>query len=45
MKLHLGSGKRYLNGYVHVDLADFDHMLIQSNYHPHLNYHNPAVIL
>ncbi len=26
MKLHLGSGKRYLHGYVHVDLAEFDHI-------------------
>jgi len=26
MKLHLGCGKRYLKGYVHVDLADFPHI-------------------
>ena len=26
MKLHLGCGKRYLQGFVHVDLADFPHI-------------------
>ena len=26
MKLHLGCGERYLNGYVHVDIAEFDHI-------------------
>ena len=26
IKLHLGSGKRQLPGYVHVDLADFSHI-------------------
>ena len=26
MKLHLGCGKRYLKGFVHVDLADFEHI-------------------
>ena len=26
MNLHLGSGKRHLPGYVHVDLADFPHI-------------------
>ena len=26
MKLHLGCGKRYLDGFVHVDLAEFDHV-------------------
>ena len=26
IKLHLGCGKRYLNGYVHIDLADFSHI-------------------
>jgi len=25
-KLHLGCGKRYLPGYVHVDLSDYDHI-------------------
>ena len=26
MKIHLGCGKRYLPGYVHVDLADYPHI-------------------
>ena len=26
MKLHLGCGERNLNGYVHVDIAEFDHI-------------------
>ncbi len=26
MKLHLGCGKRYLSGYVHIDLADYPHI-------------------
>ena len=26
MKLHLGSGKRYLEGYIHVDLSDHEHI-------------------
>lgn len=25
-KLHLGCGKRYLDGYIHVDLANYDHI-------------------
>lgn len=26
MKLHLGCGKRFLEGYVHIDIADFEHI-------------------
>ena len=26
MKLHLGCGERYLEGYIHIDLGDFDHI-------------------
>lgn len=26
MKLHLGCGKRYLKGYTHIDIAEFDHI-------------------
>ena len=26
MKLHLGCGKKYLKGYVHIDLADYPHI-------------------
>ena len=32
MKLHLGSGKRYLPGFTHIDIADF----------PHINYISPV---
>ena len=31
MKLHLGCGTRYLEGYVHIDLADYDHIDIKSS--------------
>lgn len=30
MKLHLGCGKRYIPGFVHIDLDDF----------PHIDYHH-----
>lgn len=26
IKLHLGCGKRYLPGYIHIDLADYPHI-------------------
>jgi predicted SAM-dependent methyltransferase len=26
MKLHLGCGKKYIDGFIHVDLLDFDHI-------------------
>jgi len=26
MKLHLGSGKKYIPGFIHIDLADFPHI-------------------
>jgi len=26
MKLHLGCGKRYLPGFIHIDLAEYDHI-------------------
>jgi|TARA_B100001939_G_C16688648_1_gene507607 predicted SAM-dependent methyltransferase len=26
VKLHLGCGKRYLEGYIHVDIAEFEHI-------------------
>ena len=31
MKLHLGSGSRYLKGYLHVDIANYEHIDIQSS--------------
>jgi predicted SAM-dependent methyltransferase len=31
LKLHLGSGNRYLNGYVHVDLSDYEHIDIKTS--------------
>jgi predicted SAM-dependent methyltransferase len=31
MKLHLGCGKRYLEGFVHIDIADFDHIDYKSS--------------
>ena len=31
MKLHLGSGSRYLEGYLHVDIADYEHIDIKSS--------------
>ena len=34
MKLHLGCGKRYFPGWVHVDIADFDHIDYKSEIYP-----------
>ena len=31
MKLHLGSGSRYLEGYLHIDIADYEHIDIKSS--------------
>ena len=31
MKLHLGSGSRYLEGYVHIDIADYEHIDIRTS--------------
>ena len=31
MKLHLGCGKRFIPGFVHIDLAKFDHIDHQAN--------------
>ena len=31
MKLHLGCGKRYLEGFVHIDIADFEHIDFKSS--------------
>ena len=31
MKLHLGSGSRYLEGYLHIDIADYEHIEINSS--------------
>ena len=31
LKLHLGSGKRYLNGYIHIDISDYDHIDIKTS--------------
>ena len=31
MKLHLGSGSRYLEGYVHIDIADYEHIDIKTS--------------
>lgn len=31
MKLHLGCGKRYLKGFIHIDIADFQHIDFQSS--------------
>lgn len=34
MKLHLGCGKRYFPGWVHVDIADFDHIDYNAKIYP-----------
>ena len=31
MKLHLGCGKRFFKGYVHVDIQDYDHVDYKTN--------------
>ena len=31
MKLHLGSGSRYLEGFLHIDIADYEHIDINSS--------------
>jgi len=31
VKLHLGSGSRYLKGYLHIDIADYEHIDIKSS--------------
>ena len=33
MKLHLGCGERYLDGYTHIDIAEFDHIDYKSSVH------------
>lgn len=31
LKLHLGCGKRYLRGWTHIDIADFDHIDVRTS--------------
>ena len=31
MKLHLGCGKKHINGFIHVDLLDYDHIDYQTS--------------
>ena len=31
MKLHIGSGSRYLEGYIHIDIAEYDHIDIKTS--------------
>ena len=31
MKLHLGCGKRYLEGFIHIDIEDFEHIDYKSS--------------
>lgn len=31
MKLHLGSGSRYLQGYTHIDISEFEHIDIKTS--------------
>ena len=31
MKLHIGSGSRYLEGYIHIDIAEYDHIDITTS--------------
>ena len=33
MKLHLGSGSRYLEGYLHIDIADYEQFWIDKQGH------------
>lgn len=45
MKLHLGCGKRYIPGYIHIDLADYPHIDYKHRVDDLSNFSNDSVDL
>lgn len=43
MKLHIGCGKRFLSGFKHLDLADYEHIDFKQNFEDLSNFEDETV--